>query len=85
MEGKKIPRRYGVDGNGEIRRTWNGRFPEEFDDKDILLFAADTDIQLSGRVSSPTLETIMQAGYRYENGELVPLQDSGQDKNKEVG
>ena len=85
MERKKIPRRYGVDRNGEIRRTWNGRFPEEFDDKDILLFAADTDIKLFGRVSGPTMETIMQAGYRYENGELVPLQDSGQDGNKEVG
>lgn len=88
MAGKQIPRRYGVDGDGKVRRTWNGRFPEEFDDKDILLFTADTDIKLYGHVSGPTLEAIRQAGYLYENGTLVP--DPGgrmepEKENREVG
>ena len=35
------PRRYAMDENGEIRRTWNGKFPEEFGGQDIHGFIAN--------------------------------------------
>lgn len=69
-----MPRRYRMDGNGEMRRTWNGKLPEEFTVQDTLLFMADTDLSLSGRVSEDTLAAINRSGYHYENGALTPLQ-----------
>lgn len=75
MEGKGMPARYRMDEAGQIRRTWNGKLPEEFDEKDILLFAADTDLKLYGSVSADTLDAVRKAGYSYENGVLVPLKE----------
>lgn len=69
-----MPRRYRMDGNGQMRPTWNGKLPEEFNEKDMLLFAMDTDIVVSGRVSEETKKLIQEAGYRYENGSLLPLE-----------
>lgn len=71
---KIMPRRYRMDGDGEMRRTWNGRLPEEFTERDTLLFMADTDLKLSGSVSAQTLTAIQKCGYHYENGALTPLQ-----------
>lgn len=75
MNEPPMPRRYRVDADGEMRRTWNGRFPEEFTERDVLLFMADTDLRLSGRVSETTLSAIHQSGYDYENGALAPLRN----------
>ena len=74
MKESTKPRRYRMDGNGEMRRTWNGKLPEEFTQQDTLLFMADTDLKLSGRVSADTLAAIKSCGYQYENGALTPLQ-----------
>ena len=49
-----------------MRRTWNGKLPEEFNEKDMLLFAIDTDLTLNGRVSADTLDAVRKAGYSYE-------------------
>lgn len=70
-----IPRRYRMDADGEMRRTWNGRLPEEFTERDALLFMVDTDLRLSGRVSEDTLSAIHKSGYDYENGALAPTQN----------
>lgn len=75
MNETSMPRRYREDADGEMRRTWNGRFPEEFTERDVLLFMADTDLRLSGRVSEATLSAIHQSGYDYENGALTPSQN----------
>lgn len=69
-----MPARYRMDGAGQMRRTWNGKLPEGFNEKDMLLFAIDTDIQVNGRVSAETKNAIQEAGYCYENGSLLPLE-----------
>lgn len=75
MEERRMPARYRMDETGQMRRTWNGKLPEEFNEKDMLLFAVDTDLTLYGRVSADTLDAVKKAGYSYENGALVPLQE----------
>ena len=75
MEGRRMPARYRMDESGQMRRTWNGKLPEEFNERDMLLFAADTDLALYGRVSDETLSVARKAGYSYENGALMPLQE----------
>lgn len=42
------PRRYAMDENGEIRRTWNGKFPEEFGEQDTHDFMKETEQVLQG-------------------------------------
>lgn len=78
------PRRYGLDGDGQPQRLWNGKTAERFDVKDELLFAADTDLALSGKVSAETLAAIQKAGYKLENGVLSPLEmeDKTVEQNK---
>lgn len=71
MKGRTMPRRYRADGNGQVRRTWDGKFPEEFDEKDTLTFMAETDVLVHGEVTEETLDAIRQAGYVYENGMVV--------------
>ncbi len=71
MKGRTMPRRYRADGNGQVRRTWNGKFPEEFDEKDTLAFMAETDLLVHGEVTGETLDAIQKAGYAYENGMVV--------------
>lgn len=71
MKGRTMPRRYRADGHGQVRRTWNGKFPEEFDEKDTLAFMAETDVLVHGEVTEETLDVIRQAGYAYENGMVV--------------
>ena len=79
VEGKRMPRRYRMDGSGQIRPTWNGKFPEEFNKKDMLLFAIDTDIMVNGRISDETRNAIREAGYLYKGGNLLPLEKSGRE------
>lgn len=74
MSESRMPRRYRMGTDGEMHRTWNGRLPEEFTQRDTLLFLADTDLHLLGRVSADTLAAIHEAGYHYENGALMPLE-----------
>lgn len=69
------PRRYGIGADGQPERLFHGKAPEEFTEQDALLFLADTDLRLFGQVTAGTLETMEKSGYRYENGELVPLPD----------
>ena len=78
------PRRYGLDGNGEPQRLWGGKTADQFDLKDTLLFAVDTDLALAGHVSAETLAAIKDAGYKFENGALSPLEmeDATMEQNK---
>lgn len=58
-----MPRRYKLGPEGEMRRAWGGKLPEEFDQRDMLAFMAETDLQLQGAVSAETLSAINAAGY----------------------
>jgi len=75
MNETPMPRRYRMDAEGKMRRTWNGKLPEEFTERDTLLFMADTDLRLSGRVSEDTLSAIHKSGFDYDNGALTPIQN----------
>lgn len=55
-----------------MRRAWGGKLPEEFDQRDMLAFMAETDLQLQGAVSAETLTAIHAAGYDYEGGAVIP-------------
>lgn len=55
-----------------MRRTWNGRLPEEFTRQEVLAFMADTDLLLDNRVSAETLAAIHAAGYDYAGGAVIP-------------
>lgn len=74
MGKRRMPARYRMDETGQVRRTWNGKLPEEFNEKDMLLFAIDTDLLVNGRVSAETRNAIRETGYRYEGGNLLPLE-----------
>lgn len=74
MGERRMPARYRMDETGQVRRTWNGKLPEEFNENDMLLFAIDTDLLVNGRVSAETRNAIREAGYRYEGGNLLPLE-----------
>lgn len=47
------PRRYAVDEDGEVRRTWNGKLPEQFTEEDTRAFMAETAAVL-GMDADPT-------------------------------
>lgn len=79
-----MPRRYRMDETGQMRRTWNGKLPEEFNKKDMLLFAIDTDIVVNGRISDNTRSAIREAGYRYEGGNLLPLGETEKEGLMEI-
>lgn len=79
MGERRMPARYRMDETGRMRRTWNGKLPEEFTEKDMLLFAIDTDILVNGRVSVETQNAVREAGYRYESGNLLPLETRKED------
>ena len=67
-----MPRRYKPGPDGEMRRTWGGKLPEEFTRQDVLAFMADTDLLLQGTVSAETLAAIQAAGYDYKGGAVLP-------------
>ena len=67
-----MPRRYKPGPEGEMRRAWGGKLPEEFDQRDMLAFMAETDLQLQGAVSAETLSAIHAAGYDYMGGAVIP-------------
>ena len=67
-----MPRRYKLGPEGEMRRAWGGKLPEEFDQRDMLAFMAETDLQLHGAVSAETLSAIHAAGYDYMGGAVIP-------------
>ena len=67
-----MPRRYKLGPDGEVRRAWGGKLPEEFDQRDMLAFMAETDLQLQGAVSAETLSAIHAAGYDYKGGAVIP-------------
>lgn len=79
MGERRMPARYRMDETGQMRRTWNGKLPEEFNEKDMLLFAIDTDLLVNGRVSAETQNAVREAGYRYESGNLLPLETRKED------
>ncbi len=71
-----MPRRYKLGPEGEMRRAWGGKLPEEFTQRDMLAFMAETDLQLQGVVSAETLSAIHAAGYDYEGGAVIPIEVS---------
>lgn len=68
----RAPLRYKMDENGEMRSTFGGKLPEEFNERDTLAFMADTDLLLAGKVSKDTLAAIHAAGYDYQGGNIIP-------------
>lgn len=73
--GKRMPRRYGMGGDGKMGRTWGGKLLEEFGTKERLLFLADNDLALYGRLTVDTLNAVRESGFRYEDGNLLSLQE----------
>ena len=47
----RAPRRYKMDENGTVRSAFHRKLPEEFTERDMLAFAADTDLLLFQKVS----------------------------------
>ena len=80
---RRAPARYKPGPDGEMRRTWNGKLPEEFTQRDTLAFMADTDLLLNGRVSAETLSAIHAAGYDYQGGAVIPR--PGENRYKRIG
>lgn len=85
MEGKRMPRRYGMGGDGKAGRTWGGKLPEEFGTKERLLFLADNDLALYGRLTVDTLNAVRESGFRYEGGSLLSLQELAEQGLKDKG
>lgn len=48
LEPVRSPRRYRMDENGDMQRTWYGKLPEEFTEEDEKRFMAETDAVLKG-------------------------------------
>lgn len=71
----KTNRHYEAEEKTQPERLWHGKGTEDFTEQDILLFIADTDIQIYGNVTTATLEVMEKAGFLYENGTLAPLPD----------
>ena len=68
-----------------MRRAWGGKLPEEFSQRDMLAFMADTDLLLGGSVSAETLSAIHAAGYDYTGGAVIPRPGKEeQDLNEDV-
>ena len=68
----RAPRRYKMDENGTVRSAFHGKLPEEFTERDMLAFAADTDLLLFQKVSEETLAAIRAAGYDYQGRASSP-------------
>ena len=68
----RAPRRYKMDENGTVRSAFHRKLPEEFTERDMLAFAADTDLLLFQKVSEETLAAIHAAGYDYQGGAVIP-------------
>ena len=80
---ERAPRRYKTDGNGDTRPAFYGKLPEEFNERDMLAFAADTDPLLFQKVSEETLAAIHAAGYDYQGGAVIPR--PGENRYKRIG
>ena len=68
----QAPRRCKMDENGTMRSAFRGKLPEEFNERDMLAVAADTDPLLFQKVSEETLAAIHAAGYDYQGGAVIP-------------
>ena len=73
------PRRYAMDENGEIRRTWNGKFPEEFGGQDIHGFMKETEQVLQGMDETgkgkPEPVTVKDLEQQVKNGQSISLME----------
>lgn len=73
------PRRYAMDENGEIRRTWNGKFPEEFGGQDIHGFMKETEQVLQGMNETgkrkPEPVTVKDLEQQVKNGQSISLME----------
>lgn len=73
------PRRYAMDENGEIRRTWNGKFPEEFGGQDIHGFMKETEQVLQGMDETgkgkPEPVTSKDLEQQVKNGQSISLME----------
>lgn len=69
---RRAPARYQMGADGEMHRTWNGKLPEEFSERDALFFLADTDIALHGKVSADTLAAIYARAMTIRAGPSYP-------------
>lgn len=69
---QRAPRRYAMGSDQTLQRTFEGKLPEEMNQEDVLKFMVDTDLMVSGKVTDQTLNAIKQAGYRYQDGQILP-------------
>ena len=87
-EARRTPRRYAMNPEGEMQRTFDGKLPEEMTLEEQLRFTIDTEIALNGKVSQEVQDYLEANGYRYESGKLVKLEetfdDKLEDKNLEI-
>lgn len=83
--GKRMPRRYGMGEDGKVGRAWGGKLPEDFGTKERLLFLADNDLALYGRLTVGTLDAVRESGFRYEDGSLLSLQELAEQGPKDRG
>lgn len=60
---RPAPRRYAMGQDGQMSRTFYGKFPEEFTDKDKMNFSADLDLRLIGKVDNSRLIDMHKEGY----------------------
>ena len=60
---RPAPRRYAMDENGEMRRTWNGKLPEQFTAEDTRAFMAETASMLGMEIpmSAWSLEELLES------------------------
>ncbi len=79
----RAPRRYKMDENGTVRSAFHGKLPEEFTERDMLAFAADTDLLLFQKVSEETLAAIHAAGYDYQGG-VISFRAPGQERFRQT-
>ena len=67
-----MPRRYKLGADGQPRRAFYGKLPEEFTREDTMRFMVETDLQLSGNVSADTLALLHAEGFAIRTGTLFP-------------
>ena len=86
MGEKNKPRRHEMDGKGQAYHTRDGRLPEETDLRGQLLLTAEKDLAAHGALTVGTLNAVREAGYRYDNGELLSLDElAGQKGSRAAG
>lgn len=79
---RRTPRRYSMNSEGEMQRTFNGKLPEEMSLEEQLRFIVDNDILLNGKVTDEVQEYLEVNGYKYEDGDIFKMNERAIDFDK---